>query len=303
MESSNFHWKQSVYRKIQALGLAPMYTRDEEKRLLLQQLMALPFLPVGEVVPEFRRLRLQKSTWITNPTWPVRVWSTYGKAIRTNNDAEGYNHRLNRRAGGKSMGVYQLSSLLFKESQLVDLTVRMVDRRLITRHQRRQTRTMQARVFRAWPDNDTEGYNHRLNRRAGGKSMGVQSFFLSFQLFDYLESTWITNPTWPARVWSMYGKAIRTNNDAEGYNHRLNRRAGGKSMGVYQLSSLLFKESQLVDPTVRMVDRRLLTRHQRRQTRTMQARVFRAWEEHRDGERTRQDLLTVCAHSYGHAPA
>ncbi|XP_063963267.1 uncharacterized protein LOC129272618 [Lytechinus pictus] len=187
-QSSNFHWKQSVYRKIQALGLAPMYTRDEEKRLLLQQLMALPFLPV-EVVPEFRRLRLQS------------------------------------------------------DSPLID------------------------------------------------------------ELFDYLESTWITNPTWPVRVWSTYGKAIRTNNDAEGYNHRLNRRAGGKSMGVYQLSSLLFKESQLVDLTVRMVDRRLLTRHQRRQTRTMQARVFRAWEEHRDGERTTQDLLTVCAHSYGHAPA
>ncbi|XP_041477251.1 uncharacterized protein LOC121425290 [Lytechinus variegatus] len=135
-----------------------MYTRDEEKRLLLQQLMALPFLPV-EVVPEFRRLRLQSDSPMQN----------------------------------KFLEIFELM---------------------------------------------IHNYINNIDNNSFS--------FLSFQLFDYLESTRMTNPTWPVRVWSMFGKAIKTNNDAEGYNRRLNRRAGGKSTGVYQLLSLLFKESQLM---------------------------------------------------------
>eukprot|EP00057_Strongylocentrotus_purpuratus_P029385 XP_011683859.1 PREDICTED: uncharacterized protein LOC100890943 [Strongylocentrotus purpuratus] len=556
----NFHWKQAVFRRVQAVGLTAAYTTDDATRTLLQKVMALPFLPLNEVVPAFQLLRQQSSTppldelfayvettWINGRTWPVGAWNVYGRSIRTNNCAEGYNHRLTVRAGGKSMGPYQLAALLFREAQLVDMTVRLVNRHLITRRQRQMTRTLQARVFRAWECHRTGDmttpellsvcartygtshlvmHNYDVKQGAeqtlppmrqpleltdvinessevdqaeqsltsealtdrksqerwispqenflpedfliadvnrGGRSLifatqqqlqllsrarmwfidatfqvvrvpfyqllvihayhenggsikqvplayvlmsskrkaayrgafqdlksalpgpaAVEEIMIDFEaalwkvlprcfpqarlsgcnfhwkqavfrkiqalglaamytrdeekrlllqqvmalpflpiaevvpafeqlrqqsdtpsldeLFVYVERTWLQNQTWPIAAWCMYGKAIRTNNNAEGYNNRLSRKAGGRSMGPYQLAGLLYREALLTDLTVRMVDRHLITRRQRQLTRTMQARVFRAWEAHRDGEKTAQELLQVCALTYGHAP-
>lgn len=33
----------------------------------------------------------------------------------------------------------------------------------------------------------------------------------------YLEDTWIANPMWPTKCWSVYRQSIRTNNDVEGW--------------------------------------------------------------------------------------
>ncbi|XP_030841874.1 uncharacterized protein LOC115924162, partial [Strongylocentrotus purpuratus] len=203
----NFHWKQAVFRRVQAVGLTAAYTTDDATRTLLQKVMALPFLPLNEVVPAFQLLRQQSST---PPLDEVNVHT--------------------------------------------DITCRI---------------TIYAYIF---------------------------------QLFAYVETTWINGRTWPVGAWNVYGRSIRTNNCAEGYNHRLTVRAGGKSMGPYQLAALLFREAQLVDMTVRLVNRHLITRRQRQMTRTLQARVFRAWECHRTGDMTTPELLSVCARTYGQAP-
>ena len=47
-------------------------------------------------------------------------------------------------------------------------------------------------------------------------------------LVAYIDSTWVYSSTFPPKDWSVYGQAIRTNNDLEGRHNALNRRAGGK---------------------------------------------------------------------------
>ncbi|CAF1280202.1 unnamed protein product [Didymodactylos carnosus] len=44
----HFHFVQSLYRRIQTLGLATAYSQDEGIRSCCRKLMALPFLPVHE---------------------------------------------------------------------------------------------------------------------------------------------------------------------------------------------------------------------------------------------------------------
>ena len=45
-------------------------------------------------------------------------------------------------------------------------------------------------------------------------------------LMSYVNDTWIANPVWSPRDWSVYMQSIRTNNnDCEGWHNRLNRRA------------------------------------------------------------------------------
>ena len=36
------------------------------------------------------------------------------------------------------------------------------------------------------------------------------------QLMDYVLNTWVESSIWPPENWSIYGMAIRTNNDCEG---------------------------------------------------------------------------------------
>lgn len=51
----------------------------------------------------------------------------------------------------------------------------------------------------------------------------ILNFFSFFQeLMTYLEETWITNPMWPTKCWSVYRQSIRTNNDVEGWHRCLN---------------------------------------------------------------------------------
>ena len=103
--------------------------------------MALHYLPAANIPTEFHYLQtkaptaqlqqLGLTTYISN-TWmhgPVRTltdWSVYMQAVRTNNDVEGYHHGINRRAGKTQIGLYLLIQLLYEDSRLSRLNVRLV---------------------------------------------------------------------------------------------------------------------------------------------------------------------------------
>ena len=98
--------------QVQELGLQSSYTHDRGTHLYIKKMIALPFLPEEEIEPMFRRLQRQASeplqqfteyvsnTWI-NGTWGPSDWTVFKKAIRTNNDVEGWHNALNRRASGR----------------------------------------------------------------------------------------------------------------------------------------------------------------------------------------------------------
>ena len=161
--------------QIQELGLQRPYQTDNGTYTYLRKVMALPFLPHGEIEPMFVRLHAQATTailqrfmeyisetWIYSNTWPPSSWSVFMKAVRTNNDVEGWHNSLNRRASGRcQMAFYLLINLLHSEARLTALHVRLVSEQKLKRIQRKKYRKLQARVFTYW-----EEYNSRQKSAA-----------------------------------------------------------------------------------------------------------------------------------------
>nr|XP_034323200.1 uncharacterized protein LOC105346232 [Crassostrea gigas] len=99
--------------------------------------MALPLLPSEHIRPAFEQLVFQVSdrpvlldllsyvedTWINSTIWPIPSWPVYNKAIRTNNDCEGWHTRMNvdRAQGRVNVNFYLLLGLLRKEADLLPL--------------------------------------------------------------------------------------------------------------------------------------------------------------------------------------
>ena len=85
-----FHWTQAVYRKVQALGLGPLYRNDQSTHRLCRQLLTLPLLPAAVIAEQFQRLRHRAtsellrslfdyvdSTWVSSAVWPMDCSHTY----------------------------------------------------------------------------------------------------------------------------------------------------------------------------------------------------------------------------------
>ncbi|CAB4384445.1 unnamed protein product [Rhizophagus irregularis] len=82
----HFHLSQSVYRKVQAFGLASQYASDENISLFVRHIPALAFLPCDNIPAAFDKLRSNMS-----PDMPPEVnelldwfeiYYVYGKVIR-----------------------------------------------------------------------------------------------------------------------------------------------------------------------------------------------------------------------------
>ena len=136
------------------------YQQDDGTFKFIRKCMALPFLPATEIEPQFLQLQEQATTmqlvefvnyidntWVKSSTWPPTSWSIYGMPVRTNNDVEGWHNALNRRAFGKcQLPFYMFIQLLHQEARLVQLQVRLVSEKKLTRIQRKKYRVLQSKV-------------------------------------------------------------------------------------------------------------------------------------------------------------
>ena len=106
LQGCSFHWTQAVWRKIQLLGLQPLYLSNHSTHDFCRRLMALPFLPCEHVEPAFRILEGQVSnyiehqltiyidnTWIAGQ-WKPEDWCVFNQTVRTNNDVEGWHLKI-----------------------------------------------------------------------------------------------------------------------------------------------------------------------------------------------------------------
>lgn len=160
-----FHWTQALWRKVQELGLQSAYNCDRGTYSLIRKLMALPFLPENEIIPMFQRLQRKaplplqplaeyvSSTWISGSTWKPADWTVFKKAVRSNNDIEGWHHGLNRRASGRGqLPMYILIQLLHREARLTALQIRLVSDKKLKRIQRLKYRQLQSKLFGLWEE-------------------------------------------------------------------------------------------------------------------------------------------------------
>ena len=54
------------------------------------------------------------------------AWSVYNQPVRTNNDVEGWQYRLNRRAQRAGINIYSLFTLRYQEAQMVEVNMRLL---------------------------------------------------------------------------------------------------------------------------------------------------------------------------------
>lgn len=159
-----FHWKQAVFRKIQELGLQPVYMQRGEGQDFLRDVISLPHLPAEQITTVWERLKCKASTdamqtftryiantWMTSSIHPPTTWSVFKKSVATNNDVEGWHAALNRRAGGRSnLPFYLLISRLQDEAAGVHLEIRLVKEKKLSRYQRPSSRRRQERLHDLW---------------------------------------------------------------------------------------------------------------------------------------------------------
>ncbi|CAF3435635.1 unnamed protein product [Rotaria socialis] len=114
-----FHFCQTIYRKIQNLGLATHYRDDDNIRDTCRHLMSLPLLPCREVEDGFEHLVSKAPPLLSNLLdyfrnfWfrqmPVELWNVHNIDIRTNNHAEGQHCRITMSDMTKDTGEVNLA--------------------------------------------------------------------------------------------------------------------------------------------------------------------------------------------------
>ena len=137
----------------------------------IKKMMALPFVPEEEIEPIFQRLQWHTSeplqhfteyvnnTWI-NGTWGPSDWTVFKKAIRTNNNVEGWHNGLNHRASGLGqLPMYLLIKFLHKEATLTALQIHLVSERKLRRIQRRKYHNLLAKLFKLWDQNEAKEWS------------------------------------------------------------------------------------------------------------------------------------------------
>ena len=119
----------------------------------------------------------------------------------------------------------------------------------------------------------------------------------------YLENTWIQGNVWTPADWSIFGQSIRTNNDTEGWHHRLNQLCVrlGNNVNVYELIEVLHQECNFVSTQCQLVCDDKLRRYQRKTYQKHQKQIFDLWDDYKNKLITSRELLSKI--SIIHRPA
>jgi len=120
------------------------------------------------------------------------------------------------------------------------------------------------------------------------------------KVMHYVQNTWVNSNIFPPKAWSVYGQAVRTNNDLKGWHNGLNRRAGGRVyIPFYILIQHLHKEAKLFEIQVRLVSDHKLQRIQRQTYRRLQTKIFELWDDYASKAISAEQLLKACSQLNG----
>lgn len=160
-----FHWTQAVWRHMQHVGLAAAYLAKDTIHRYCRRILSLPFLPASDIPAAFSHIKERatshqllavinyvEATWIQSSLWPPQCWSIYRSFVRTNNDVESWHARLNRKAVSGTVPLYKLIDLLYKESLMVELSMKLLSGSKGMRKQRKTSKHVQSRLESLWND-------------------------------------------------------------------------------------------------------------------------------------------------------
>ncbi|KRX51856.1 hypothetical protein T09_12349 [Trichinella sp. T9] len=131
-----FHFCQAVLRKVTDLGMRTSYIHEAATKKKVKMLLATAFLPphdvpvavellgrdaTGSIAALFNYFRVE---WMPPDRLPM--WNVYNVNIRTNNDLESWHFKMNRLAGKRHLGFYELLQLLIDEHVSTETLIQQV---------------------------------------------------------------------------------------------------------------------------------------------------------------------------------
>lgn len=171
-----FHLGQSMWRKVQSVGLSIKYGEDEEFSLLVRHLLALAFLPPEEIPSAFaeikEQLEIESGTehllmWFEDnyvlgrvrktlrngniirglPLFSPELWSVFNQNIpRTQNNIEAWHRRWECLVGESHVGVYHLIKELQKEQKNTEIMIESILRGVPRPHSKKKTEQREDRI-------------------------------------------------------------------------------------------------------------------------------------------------------------
>ena len=160
----SFHFTQAVYRKLQNIGLQCAYQNDKSVRQYLRKLMALCYVPATHIRPLFQALAQQshapafqelliymRQTWIESTLFKPENWSVYGLPFRTNNDVEGWHHKINRKTRPNTP-FYLLVKVLHEEAVQIPSNIELLNQKKLKRRLRKKYVKQNKKVFDLWKE-------------------------------------------------------------------------------------------------------------------------------------------------------
>ena len=157
------------------------YSRRDDVYKFVRKVLALPFLPSEHIRPAFDGLRAKaqgeqvtsllnyvEDNWLLSTVWQVSSWSVFGQTVRTNNDCEGWHHRINRRAKKGNLQFYLLILLLYREVSVLPTQIKMVSEGKLRRYQRKKAKAIQGKLFSTWEQYERNEISlNRLLKKCG----------------------------------------------------------------------------------------------------------------------------------------
>lgn len=112
------------------------------------------------------------------------------------------------------------------------------------------------------------------------------------ELFSYIQRTWIDGQ-WDPTQWSVFYKAVRTNNDCEGLHNRWNRKARGRK-GFYWILSVLIEETKRIANTAQQLQYGCRMRERNAVSKRSEQQLFLFWDDYQAGQITSYELVQKC---------
>ncbi|KZS03451.1 Uncharacterized protein APZ42_033817 [Daphnia magna] len=157
-----FHLNQAFHRGFKELKLPKNERENRTVRKWVRRLQCLHLLPGDFITPVFELIQKKvlsslnpfldyiEKVWIRSKILKPEFWTSFRKAIRTNNDAEGWHLRINRRGRCFKLGFMELTILLHKEATFIPIQASLLSQGMLKRTQKKITKLRQNKIFKEW---------------------------------------------------------------------------------------------------------------------------------------------------------
>ena len=130
-----FHYTQAIFRRVSELKLTKDYYKKDRIYKMVRRFMTLALMDEGSIPVLFEHYKecyrietaqsaavtdlfaYMEKQWISGKKFHPDQWCCYKRKTRTNNAVENWNGKIWKRAGERTLHIYQLSSLLLVDAE------------------------------------------------------------------------------------------------------------------------------------------------------------------------------------------